>query len=72
MLNLVTVFEMLHTTLIDVCKSSGFRPKPLVQLACLHVHKASEHSQCILSASSVAGEVATDLTAYLEGIVTQQ
>jgi len=46
----------------------GFSAYP----ACLHLHLAYEKSKCILSASSVAGEVVIDLTAYLEGISTQQ
>jgi len=46
----------------------GFSAYP----ACLHIHLAYEKSQCSLSASSVAGEIAIDLTAYLEGIGTQQ
>ncbi len=41
-----------------------------------HLHEqhftASQHSKCSLSAWPVAGEVAIDLTAYLEGIGTQQ
>jgi len=46
----------------------GFSAYP----ACLHIHLAYEKSQCSLSASSVAGVVAIDLTAYFEGIGTQQ
>ncbi len=45
----------------------GFSAYP----ACLHIHLAYEKSQCSLSASSVAGEVAIVLTAYLESIGTR-
>ncbi len=45
----------------------GFSAYP----ACLHIHLAYEKSQCSLSASSVGGEVAIVLTAYLESIGTR-
>ncbi len=55
-----------------LCDSEGISADFCAYPGCLHLRLAYEQNQCGLSASSVAGEVAIDLTAYLEGIGTQQ